>query len=389
MIHFLIRKLVPDGTAATDPAVRTRCGAASGVIGVGLNLLLCAGKFAAGAVTGSISVMADAFNNLTDAASSIVTLVGFRLAGQKADKDHPFGHGRMEYLSGLIVALLILLVGLELARSSVEKIIHPEPVSFSILSAAILAASVCVKLWMNFLNRTLSQKIDSAALAATAADSLADAVATTVVLAGLLVGHFSGLYIDGWLGVAVAIFILRSGVGAVKDTIDPLLGQPPEPALVKDVQDTVLSHKEIVGLHDLLIHDYGPGRRFLSLHAEVPADADIMAAHDIIDHVERELRDKYAVEAVIHMDPIVLGDEATDRMRELVSRRAREIDPAITIHDFRMTGGPLHTNLIFDMVVPHSCPLTNEQAKARIADAMKQEDPRYFTVVEIDRSYVL
>lgn len=389
MIHFLIRKLVPDGTAATDPAVRTRCGAASGLIGVGLNLLLCAGKFAAGVVTGSISVMADAFNNLTDAASSIVTLVGFRLAGQKADKDHPFGHGRMEYLSGLIVALLILLVGLELARSSVEKIIHPEPVSFSILSAAILAASVCVKLWMNFLNRTLSQKIDSAALAATAADSLADAVATTVVLAGLLVGHFSGLYIDGWLGVAVAIFILRSGVGAVKDTIDPLLGQPPEPALVKDVQDTVLSHKEIVGLHDLLIHDYGPGRRFLSLHAEVPADADIMAAHDIIDHVERELRDKYAVEAVIHMDPIVLGDEATDRMRELVSRRAREIDPAITIHDFRMTGGPLHTNLIFDMVVPHSCPLTNEQAKARIADAMKQEDPRYFTVVEIDRSYVL
>lgn len=389
MIHFLIRKLVPDGTAATDPAVRTRCGAVSGLIGVGLNLLLCAGKFAAGAVTGSISVMADAFNNLTDAASSIVTLVGFRLAGQKADKDHPFGHGRMEYLSGLIVALLILLVGLELARSSVEKIIHPEPVSFSILSAAILAASVCVKLWMNFLNRTLSQKIDSAALAATAADSLADAVATTVVLAGLLVGHFSGLYIDGWLGVAVAIFILRSGVGAVKDTIDPLLGQPPEPALVKDVQDTVLSHKEIVGLHDLLIHDYGPGRRFLSLHAEVPADADIMAAHDIIDHVERELRDKYAVEAVIHMDPIVLGDEATDRMRELVSRRAREIDPAITIHDFRMTGGPLHTNLIFDMVVPHSCPLTNEQAKARIADAMKQEDPRYFTVVEIDRSYVL
>lgn len=389
MIHFLIRKLVPDGTAATDPAVRTRCGAASGLIGVGLNLLLCAGKFAAGAVTGSISVMADAFNNLTDAASSIVTLVGFRLAGQKADKDHPFGHGRMEYLSGLIVALLILLVGLELARSSVEKIIHPKPVSFSILSAAILAASVCVKLWMNFLNRTLSQKIDSAALAATAADSLADAVATTVVLAGLLVGHFSGLYIDGWLGVAVAIFILRSGVGAVKDTIDPLLGQPPEPALVKDVQDTVLSHKEIVGLHDLLIHDYGPGRRFLSLHAEVPADADIMAAHDIIDHVERELRDKYAVEAVIHMDPIVLGDEATDRMRELVSRRAREIDPAITIHDFRMTGGPLHTNLIFDMVVPHSCPLTNEQAKARIADAMKQEDPRYFTVVEIDRSYVL
>lgn len=389
MVHFLIRRLVPEGTQPTDRAARERCGMASGLIGVGLNLLLCAGKFAAGAVTGSISVMADAFNNLTDAGSSVVTLVGFRLAGQKADNDHPFGHGRIEYLSGLIVSILILLVGLELAKSSVEKILHPEQVAFSLLSAIILAASICVKLWMSALNRALSKKIDSAALSATAADSLADAVATTVVLAGLLIGHFSGWYIDGWLGIAVAVFILRSGLGAVKETMDPLLGQPPEPALVKGVQDTVLSHREIVGIHDLIIHDYGPGRRFLSLHAEVPADADIMAAHDVIDHVERELRDKYAVEAVIHMDPIVMGDAATDQMRELVGQRAQEIDPAITIHDFRMTGGPLHTNLIFDMVVPHGCKLTNEQVKARIADAMKQEDPKYFTVVEIDRSYVL
>ena len=388
MVSLLIRRLVPAGSAPEDPAVRARCGTVSGLVGIGLNLLLCAVKFSAGVLTASIAVMADAFNNLTDAVSSVVTLVGFRLAGQKADDDHPFGHGRIEYLAGLIVSMLILLVGLELGKSSIEKILHPEQVLFSGFSAAVLAASVCVKLWMCWFNRSLSKKISSAALAATSADSLSDAVATAVVLIGLLVGHFSGLYIDGWLGVAVALFILYSGLKSVKETLDPLLGQPPDPALVKGVQDTVLSHPEVVGLHDLIIHDYGPGRRMLSLHAEVPADADILAAHDVIDHIERELRDKYAVEAVIHMDPIVVGDAETDRLRELVTRRAQQIDPAITIHDFRMTSGPLHTNLIFDMVVPRSCQLTEAQIKEQIAAAMKQENERYFTVVEIDRPYM-
>jgi cation diffusion facilitator family transporter len=388
VIRFLIRRLVPEGAEATDSAVRQRCGTASGGIGVGLNLLLCAGKFAAGAATGAISIMADAFNNLTDAGSSLVTLIGFRLAGQKPDKDHPFGHGRMEYLSGLIISLLILLVGLELGKSSVEKILHPEQVAFSALSAGILAASVCVKLWMFLFNRALSKRIGSAALGATAADSIADAVTTTVVLLGLLVGRWTDWHIDGWLGLAVALFILRSGVGTLKDTLDPLLGQPPEPALVRGIQDTVLAHPEVVGLHDLIVHDYGPGRRLISLHAEVPADADIMAAHDVIDHIERELHEKYAVQAVIHMDPILMGDEKTDRLRALVVRHARELDPDITIHDFRMTGGPLHTNLIFDMVVPHSCPLTEEELKSRMAQAMRQEDARYFTVVEIDRPYL-
>lgn len=389
MVNFLIQRLVPDGAQTDAPSVRARCGTVSGLIGIGLNLLLCAGKFAAGAITGSISVMADAFNNLMDAASSVVTLIGFRLAGQKADEDHPFGHGRMEYLAGLIISMLILLVGFELGKSSIQKIIHPEQVTFSILTAVILAVSVCIKLWMCLFNRSLSKKLRSTALAATSTDSLSDAVATAVVLIGLLVGHFSDLSIDGWLGVAVTVFILRSGLCAIKDTLDPLLGQPPDPALVKNVQDTVLSHSEIVGIHDLIIHDYGPGRRMLSLHAEVPADADIMEAHDIIDHIERELKDLYSVEAVIHMDPIVVGDETTDRVRALVAQKALEIDPSITIHDFRITNGPLHTNLIFDMAVPHSCKLTNEEVKSRIADAMKSEDEHYFTVVEIDRSYVL
>lgn len=389
MIRFLIRRLIPAGADPADAAVRERCGTASGGIGIGLNLLLCAGKFAAGAISGSISVMADAFNNLTDAASSVVTLIGFRLAGQKPDDEHPFGHGRMEYLTGLIISMLILLVGFELGKSSVEKILHPAAVSFSLLSAAILLASICVKLWMCFFNRALSKRIGSAALEATATDSLSDVVTTGVVLLGLVIGHFTHILIDGWLGVIVAIFILRAGLGAIKDTLDPLLGQAPDPALVKGVQDTVLSHSEIVGIHDLIIHDYGPGRRMLSLHAEIPADADIMAAHDVIDHIERELRDTYAVEAVIHMDPIVVGDEYTDRMRELTAEKAAQLDPSITIHDFRITHGPLHTNLIFDMVVPHGFPMTNDQVRAAMAAAMKAEDERYYTVVEIDRSYVL
>lgn len=389
MVGLLIRRLIPNGTQPEDTAVRERCGVVSGGIGIALNLLLCIGKFIAGVISGSISVMADAFNNLTDAASSVVTLIGFRLAGQKPDDEHPFGHGRMEYLAGLIISMLILLVGFELGKSSIEKIIHPEEVSFSVLSAVILIISVCIKLWMCFFNRALSKKIGSTALAATAADSLSDAIATTVVLIGLIVGHFTGFHIDGWLGIVVTVFILRAGLGAVKDTLDPLLGQAPDPALVKDVQDTVLSHDEIVGMHDLVIHDYGPGRRMLSLHAEIPADADIMAAHDVIDHIERELKRKYAVEAVLHMDPIVVGDEFTDRMRSLVAQKAAEIDSSISIHDFRITNGPLHTNLIFDMVVPHSCTLSNDQVRAQIAAAMKAEDEHYFTVVEIDRSYVL
>ena len=389
MVQFLLRKMIPAGAQADSPHVRERCGKLSGLIGIGLNLVLCAGKFLAGAVTGSISVMADAFNNLTDAGSSLITLIGFRLAGQKPDEEHPFGHGRMEYLAGLVISMLILLVGFELGKSSLDKILHPQSVVFSVVSAVILLLSVCVKLWMFFFNRALGKQIKSAALSATASDCLADSIATSVVLVGLLVGHFFHIHIDGWLGAAVAIFIFRAGILAVKDTVDPLLGQAPEPELVKGVQETVLGHDEIVGLHDLIIHDYGPGRRMLSLHAEIPADADILAAHDIIDHIERELRERYGVEAVIHMDPIVVGDEATDHMRILVTRLARQvIDEAVTVHDFRMTQGPLHTNLIFDMVLPHGCKLTNEQAKQRIYQAVQQEDPHYYAVADIDRTYL-
>ena len=387
MISLILKRIIPDHVSPEDPTVRNRCGTLSGGIGIALNLLLCAGKLIAGIATGAISVTADALNNLSDAGSSAATLIGFRLAGQKPDPDHPFGHGRFEYLTGLVVSMLILLVGFELGKSSVEKILYPEDVRFSWLAAGILIASMCVKLWMFFFNRALSRAIQSAALKATSADSLSDCVATAAVLTGLILSQTTQLQVDGWLGLAVAIFILRAGILSIRDTLDPLLGQAPDPALVKGVQDTVLSHREIVAIHDLVIHDYGPGRRMLSLHAEVPADSDILEAHDVIDHIERELKDKYALEAVIHMDPIVMGDAETDRLRELVSTRAKEIHPDITIHDFRMTAGPLRTNLIFDMVVPFACPFSESQLKSRISAAMKEEGEHFFTVVEIDRPY--
>ena len=369
------------------PETRRRCGVMSGSIGIGLNLLLFLGKLLAGIVTASIAVTADAFNNLSDAASSVVTLVGFRLAGREADEEHPFGHGRMEYLAGLAVAMLILLVGVELAQSSLQKIIHPEPVSFSVLSAGILSASILVKLWMFWFNRGLSRAIRSAALAATAADSLSDAAATGTLLLGLLDGHFLKLPLDGWLGLAVALFILRTGWGAAKDTVDPLLGRAMDPELAADIDRIVLGHEYILGIHDLVYHDYGPGRAMMSLHAEVPADADFLEVHDVIDHIERELKARHHIETSIHMDPVV-RDGRTEMLRGQVAGIARELDPALTIHDFRITAGPIHTNLVFDVVVPYGFALSDSEVRGRLSEEIKKLSDRYFSVIQVDHSYV-
>lgn len=388
MTDFLIKTFIRDSEQVHDPAVRERYGVLSGVVGILLNLLLSAGKLCAGVLSASISITADAFNNLSDAGSSVVTLVGFKLAGQKADDGHPFGHGRLEYLTGLLVSLVILLVGLELGKSSIEKILHPEPVSFSVVSVIILAISILVKLWMCLFNRRLGRRIGSAAMAATAADSLSDVAATSAVLAGTLVGRMTGLAIDGWVGALVAVFILRAGWGAAKDTINPLLGQNPDPELVRNIQTTVLSHPQVTGMHDLIIHDYGPGQSMMSFHAEVPIDSDIMEAHDVIDHIERELKDRFGIETSVHMDPIATNDEQVNRVRAQVAALVQVIDPAMTIHDFRMTRGPLHTNLIFDVVVPHKCPLSDGEVAARIEKAVKTLDDHYFVVLQLDRSYV-
>ena len=387
MINLLVKTFVKDAGNVQDPQVRQRYGTLSGAVGIFLNLLLSAGKMIAGLITGSIAITADAFNNLTDAGSSVVTLVGFRMAGKQADDDHPFGHGRIEYLSGLAVSVVILLVGLELAKSSVEKIIHPEPVEFSWLSAGILAAAICVKLWMSYFNRSLSRRIGSAAMAATATDSLSDAAATSAVLLSSLIGRFTGVNIDAWAGILVAIFILRAGWGAAKDTLNPLLGQSPDPELVRDIERTVLAHPQVVGIHDMIIHDYGPGRSMMSLHAEVPAGADIMAVHDEIDAIERELKAKYRIDASIHMDPIVTGDETISRARQMVAGLVREVDPAMTIHDFRMTSGPRHRNLIFDVVVPYSVRQSDEAVRREIERKIRAADPNSFAVIQVDRAY--
>ena len=387
MINLLVKLFVKDSGNVRDPKVRQRYGTLSGGVGIFLNLLLSAGKMVAGVITGSIAITADAFNNLTDAGSSVVTLVGFRMAGKQADGDHPFGHGRIEYLSGLAVSVVILLVGLELAKSSVEKIIRPEPVEFSWLSAAILAAAICVKLWMSHFNRSLSRRIGSAAMAATAADSLSDAAATSAVLLSAVIGKFTGVNIDAWAGILVALFILRAGWGAAKDTLNPLLGQSPDPELVRDIEETVLAHPQVVGIHDMIIHDYGPGRSMMSLHAEVPAGADIMEVHDEIDAIERELKDKYHIEASIHMDPIATGDETVNQTRRMVAELVREVDPAMTIHDFRMTNGPRHRNLIFDVVVPYSVGKSDEEVRREVERKVREKDPGYFAVIQIDRAY--
>ena len=388
MTDRLVKLFIKNYDQVQDPAVRERYGVLSGMVGIVLNLLLSLGKFFAGLITGSIAITADAFNNLSDAGSSVVTLVGFKLAGQKADDGHPFGHGRIEYLAGLLVSLLIMLVGLELGKSSIEKIIHPEAVAFSAVSAGILVASILVKLWMSLFNRKLGRRIDSAAMEATATDSLSDVVATSAVLAGTIVGELTGFSIDGWIGVVVAVFILRAGWGAVKDTVDPLLGASPDPTLVNSIKDLVLSHEQVVGIHDMIIHDYGPGRRMCSLHAEVPMDADILAAHDAIDHIEREIYQKFGVETTIHMDPIDTVDERVGKLREQVRALVKAVDPDMSIHDFRVTAGPDHTNLIFDVVVPHKSHLKDEEVKERITHAVRGMEGRYYAVIQVERSYV-
>ena len=388
MISFLVRHFVQNSERTEEPAVREKYGMLSGAVGIVLNLLLFSGKFAAGLLTGAISVTADAFNNLSDAASSVVTLIGFRLAGQKPDEDHPFGHGRIEYLAGLAVSLLIFLVAFELGKTSLQKIITPDTVEFSLLSVIILTASVLVKLWMWRFNRVLSRRINSSAMAATAADCISDSAATAAVLLGLLIGHFFSLRIDGWIGLLVALFIFRAGFESAKDTLDPLLGQPADPDLVARIEQTILLHPQILGIHDLVLHDYGPGRRMMSVHAEIDATSNLLEAHDVIDHVERELFNVYRLEAVIHMDPISQSDPATLELRQTVAELVTSIHPAITIHDFRVTPGPLLTNLIFDAVVPYEVKMADDAVHAAIDHKIKTLSETYYAVIHIDRSYI-
>ncbi len=387
MITFLVRLLIPGYEQVNDPAVRRKYGVLCGGVGIALNVLLFLGKLFAGTLSGSIAITADAFNNLSDAGSSLVTILGFKLAGQKPDPDHPFGHGRMEYLSGLVVSMLILLMGFELLKSSVEKILHPEAVAFSWLSIAILAAGIACKLYMSRYNRAMGEKLHSAAMKATAADSLSDSISTAAVLLAALAEHFFHWSIDGWVGLAVALFILYAGCNAAKDTIDPLLGQAPDPAFVREVEAAVLGFAPIQSIHDMIIHDYGPGRMMISLHAEVPADGDLLSMHDTIDLAEQTLRDRFGCDAIIHMDPIVTNDEHVVQMRSKMAQLVQVLDPRITVHDFRMVTGPTHTNLIFDVACPFDLKLTDGEIRRQITAMVELLEGSYKAVVTVDRIY--
>lgn len=383
----VIAQLCLRGEDPHSPQARRRCGTISGGMGIVLNLLLSISKLLAGLLTASVAMTADGLNNLSDAATSVVTLIGFRLAGQEADAEHPFGHGRIEYVAGLIVSLAVLLMGVEVGRSAVDSLIHGSEPQFSLLSVGILCAAILVKFWMFWFNRMLGRSIDSAAMAATAADSLSDTLSTSVVLLSTLLSHFFHLQVDGLAGLLVCFFILKTGWEAARDTLDPLLGRPMDPELAADIDKLVLSHDHILGIHDLVYHDYGPGRAMMSFHAEVPADGDLLEIHDIIDHIERELKAKHHIETVIHMDPVVC-DERTSALRSQVEALAREIDPLLTIHDFRITAGPMHTNVIFDVVVPYGFRLSDSQVRETLSDKVAALSPRYYPVIQVDHSYV-
>lgn len=388
MIEFLIRKMIKDPENIHDTKVREAYGILSGSLGIVCNLLLFVFKMIAGILTGAVSITADAFNNLSDAGSSVVTLIGFKMAGKPADIEHPFGHGRIEYLSGLFVAVAILFMGYELLKSSISKILHPQVLEFKMISVLILAAAILVKFWMAYYNFKLGKKISSEAMKATATDSLSDCISTGAVLAGLLIFYFFHVNLDGYIGAVVAVLVLVAGYNAAKDTIQPLLGSAPDPEIVKQIHELVLSEPMILEIHDMVIHDYGPGRRMVSLHAEVAYDVDILEAHDVIDNIEQKLEEKFQYEATIHMDPVVTDDEELYCAKAMVENLICEVNHHWKIHDFRMVRGNTHTNLLFDLVVEPKDMLRTKEIEFDMKKKIHDTDSHYYAVIKVEQSYV-
>ena len=387
MIKLLAKIFIKDSQNTADSKVRVAYGYLCGAVGIALNILLFAGKIIAGTISGSVAVTADAFNNLSDAGSSIISLIGFRLASQKPDPHHPFGHGRFEYIASLIISIIIVLMGFELGKSSFEKIVAPQAVEYSAVTFAVLGVSVLVKLYMFFYNNSVGKKIDSATMRATAMDSISDAVSTGAVLISAVIAMFTNLALDGWMGLVVAAFITVTGFKSAKETIDSLLGTPPSPEFVKQIEDMALQYDDIIGVHDMIVHNYGPGRTFVSLHAEVPSDGDIVAIHDTVDNAEREIAKELGCLVTIHMDPVDVHDEHTAQLREKVSEIIKQINPDITFHDFRVVSGPTHTNLIFDIVSPMDCGLSDQELADTIADKIHQCNESYFAVINVDKDF--
>ena len=388
MTQFLIRCFIRRPDDVKDSAVRTAYGNLASLVGMACNLLLCIGKLLAGTLFGSIAITADALNNLSDASSNVVSLIGFRLAAKAPDAEHPYGHARYEYLAGLVVSVTILAIGLSLLKESVLKVLHPTPVVFSWLSIGVLAASIAVKLWMSGFNRTVGRKIGSETLMATAADSRNDVLTTGAVLLSTILCSLTGYgIIDGLMGVGVAAFILWSGWGLVMDTLSPLLGESPSPELVEHIEQTVMSYPGVLGVHDLMVHDYGPGHQFASLHVEFPAETDPLTAHDVIDNIENDFLRKDRLQVTIHYDPIVTSDAQVGVLRARLLEHARQLDPQLSIHDLRIVPGDTHTNVLFDLVFPAGYTGEKDQMLARMCQFVKEQDPKYSCIVKVEQSY--
>ena len=386
LTKWLVKTFVKRPEDTDDERVRYTYGRRAGAAGLTANVLLFAAKLAIGALSGSVAILADAFNNLSDAGSSIVTLVGFKLSSAPPDAEHPFGHGRMEYLSALGVAALIMAAGFELFLSAVDKIRHPALPEFGVLTIVVLALAIAVKLWMALFYKKIGNTIRSEALKASCADSRNDVICTGVVLLTSLIGWLSGVAIDGYVGLLVALFVIWSGFTVIKETASPLLGQAPDPEMVQDIKNTVMAHLGIIGVHDLIIHNYGPGRLVLSLHAEVSCHEDMMRSHDLIDCVERELSRKYRAIACIHMDPVDSGNEEVEALKITVETILEDIDPRLTMHDFRVVFGETHTNLIFDVVAPFDFK-DEASVKAELQRRVTVVNPHLFTVVTVEHSF--
>lgn len=367
---------------------RTRVGSVAGLVCIVLNITLCAAKAAIGVASGSVSIVADALNNLSDASSNIVSVLGFKLASKPADPEHPYGHGRYEYLSGLVVAVLVLLIGVELVKSSFEKLLAPEPIEFSWALVLVLTLSILVKLWMAGFNRSLGDCIGSETLIATAQDSKNDVIATAAVLASALIARYAGIELDAWVGLAVGAYIGWSGIELIKDTVDPLLGSAPDPKLVEHIRSKIMSYPGVLGTHDLMVHDYGPGRQFASAHVEMPAEDSPIASHDTLDNIEQAFKDEDGLIVTLHYDPIVTNDPAVVDMRNRIDAMAKEIDPRISIHDLRTVPGPTHTNVIFDCLRPEECELSARQLKDELGDRVEREYPKAVAKITVDEDYV-
>lgn len=388
MSKLLLKIFVKDYENVKDPVVRERYGILGSAVGIVLNLLLCAGKFIVGAASHSIAVTADAFNNLSDAGSSIVTLFGFKLSAKKPDKDHPFGHGRFEYISALAVAFLVLLMAVELIKSSVGKIINPDEISFSVPTVIVLVMSILGKIWLAFFNRKLGKAINSPAMTAVVTDSLGDICATGASLLSIVVAKLFSVNIDGYVGVVVALLVLYAGYGILKDTISPLLGEPPSKEIVNELVGLVTSFEGIKGIHDLVLHNYGANAIFGSVHVEVRSDADFVATHDMLDLIEHLALEKFNIHLVIHPDPLVFDDDRINALHAMVNKIIKEIDPNLTIHDFRVVDGPTHTNLIFDLVRPYGFKMSDKELENTVKSKIKAEKDNCFVVMTVESDYI-